>query len=69
MTERRPLVKPNANALIGALGGIATVLIVALTFLTYVDKTGAPQVAAFGSSLTVIIGAMVALIAVNKTGS
>lgn len=60
--------KPNANALIGALAALAAVLIIALTYLVSVNKTGEPQVAAFGSALTVIIGALVALIATNRGG-
>jgi uncharacterized membrane protein len=58
--------KPNANALIGALAALAAVLIVALAYLVSVDKTGAPQVATFGTALTTIIGALVALIATNR---
>lgn len=61
--------KPSLNALVGALAGIAVVLIACLTALVVVDKTGAPQVAAFSTALTTIIGALVALIAAGRGGN
>ena len=56
--------KPNPNALVGAVAAIVVVCIAAVTYLTSIDK----DFTVIGSALGTLVGALAVLITVGVLG-